>query len=57
MELHGVMVHYTVTLRSAIELSVKWYPICFLLLFPPPAIVILYLYYVLTPLQPLYSQF
>jgi hypothetical protein len=41
----------------AIELSVKWYPVCFPLLSPPHAIVILYLYYVLTPLQPLYSQF
>jgi hypothetical protein len=40
---------------DTIELSVMRYPVCFPLLSPPHAIVILYLYCVFTPLQPLYS--
>jgi hypothetical protein len=38
-------------------LGIKWYPVCFPLLSLPHAIIILYLYCVYTPLQPLYSQF
>jgi hypothetical protein len=53
----GSTLQYMPISLPIIELSVMCYPDCFPLLSPPHAIVILYLYYVLIPLQLLYSQF